>query len=326
MKIAVYLEHINNSITPSSLEALGAATQAGEAIALITGSDTSLVAAEAFAYGATTVHVWQDGSLTNFSAEAICDCLSPFIKASGVSLMILPNSFQAHELAGMLSVDLDASLITQVTAFTFDGDRVGVTRPIFEGKAFETFHANGPVTLITIRARAFTPATKTTATGNAHTEQTSGTPMIKVISRDEPEKGVSLGNAKAVVSIGRGITNDPKGTDEMANAASGLKLAGELAALLGGAVGASRAIVDAGYIPYANQVGQTGKVVAPDLYIAAGISGSIQHIVGMRSSKFVLAVNKDPDAPIYSVADLGVIADLFEFLPALAAEVKASKG
>jgi electron transfer flavoprotein alpha subunit len=157
-------------------------------------------------------------------------------------------------------------------------------------------------------------------------------PVTQVKGYGETEAGVSLSDAAVIVSGGRGTANNPdleppaditdEKEQEIWRAQQGFKLVGELAGALGGAVGASRAAVDAGYIPYAHQVGQTGKVVSPDLYIAAGISGAIQHLAGMRTAKTIVAINKDPDAPIFKLARFGVVGDLFDVLPPLIEELK----
>ena len=329
MKTWVYLEVTNGTFTSASLEALGAGLSLGETTAYFFGTANSGLAQLALSYGAGRVVNWESPVFQDFSADCFSDCVSPILKEEHPDLVIFPGSFQGRELVGMLSADLDQPAITDVNAIEAQPDGVIlITKPVYEGKALESILLRSHLKLVTLRPRAFAPATIVgSPTANIQTFVYDGKPLTKITAKSESGKGVSLGSAKVVVTGGRGITNNPKlGGDEKASAQLGLQLISDLAATLGGAVGASRAIVDAGYLPYSHQVGQTGKTISPDLYIDAGISGSIQHIVGMRSSKFVLSINKDPEAPIFGVSDLGITADLFEILPALQAEFKAALG
>jgi electron transfer flavoprotein alpha subunit len=217
-----------------------------------------------------------------------------------------------------------------VTAIDVENGRVVVTRPVYAGKLLAKAVCESNPQLITTRIRAF-PKPEAN-------ESLSGTPVAvspamdegaiptKVVGYSQAAGGVSLTDAAVIVSGGRGVSNNPAltppaGLDEKQTeiwrAQQGFKLVGELAGVLGGAMGASRAAVDAGYIPYEHQVGQTGKVVSPDLYIACGISGAIQHQAGMRSSKLIVAINKDPEAPIFRMARYGVVGDLFAIVPVL---------
>jgi len=201
---------------------------------------------------------------------------------------------------------------------------------------FEKATNAGTIQLITIRGRAFPkPERQAGKTGAITKVAAKSDALSNVGGYSVAEVGVSLNDAGIIVSGGRGVSNNPSlqapaGLDEKAaevwRAQQGFTLVGQLASTLGGAVGASRAAVDAGYIPYSNQVGQTGKVVAPDLYIACGISGAIQHLAGIRSAKMVVAINKDPDAPIFKVARYGVVGDLFDVVPALNEAFKKKLG
>jgi len=209
-----------------------------------------------------------------------------------------------------------------------DGESVLATRPIYEGKLFEKTTCAARPQFVTLRARAFPrPSPEAGRSGSLKNYAATGQALTTVEGYAAGEMGVSLADAGVIVSGGRGVSNNPSlGLDEAETAKKGFELLGELAGVLGGAVGASRAVVDAGFIPYAHQVGQTGKVVAPDLYIAAGISGAIQHIVGIRSAKLVVAINKDAEAPIFQAARYGVVGDLFTFVPALTAAFKKKLG
>jgi electron transfer flavoprotein alpha subunit len=191
---------------------------------------------------------------------------------------------------------------------------VQVTRPVYAGKLLSTVFVTEGTQVITLRSRAFPQAEVTGATGAAEWVETAVTEAdipTKVVGFEAKEGGVSLTDASIIVSGGRGV-GGPEGFDPVR----------DLAGVLGAAVGASRAAVDSGWIPYEHQVGQTGKTVSPDLYIAAGISGAIQHQAGMRTSKLIVAINKDAEAPIFKLAQYGIVGDLFQVLPALTEEFR----
>jgi electron transfer flavoprotein alpha subunit len=236
----------------------------------------------------------------------------------------------------MTAVDLNTGVLVDLTGLTLDGETLQATRPIYEGKLAERIVCTGKPVIVTLRARAFPrPARDASRKGKATKVPAKTTAATTVVGYEVTEQAVNVADANIIVSGGRGVSNNPSlnppaGMDEKQaeiwRAQQGFKLIGELALILGGAVGASRAAVDGGYIPYSHQVGQTGKVVAPDLYVACGISGAIQHIVGIRSAKLVVAVNKDPDAPIFKVARYGVVGDLFQIVPALSEAFKKKLG
>jgi electron transfer flavoprotein alpha subunit len=217
--------------------------------------------------------------------------------------------------------------LTDISALEADGDQLVATRPIYEGKVLEKVVCSGKPVLATIRGRAFPkPEADASKSGTATKVDVKADALTEVAGYSASESAVNLGDAGVIVSGGRGVSNNPSlqppaGLDEkqaeLWRAQQGFTLITELANVLGGAVGASRAAVDAGYIPYSHQVGQTGKVVTPDLYIACGISGAIQHLVGMRNAKLIVAINKDSDAPIFKQARYGVVGDLFQIVPAL---------
>jgi electron transfer flavoprotein alpha subunit len=217
-----------------------------------------------------------------------------------------------------------------------EGDKVIATRPIYEGKVLEKTVCNAKPQFVTIRGRNFPkPAQEAGRTGTITKVEAKADALTKVEGYSATEAAVNLGDASVIVSGGRGVSNNPSltppdGMDEkqaeLWRAQQGFALVTELATLLGGAVGASRAAVDAGYVTYAHQVGQTGKVVTPDLYIACGISGAIQHLVGMRNAKLIVAINKDADAPIFKQARYGVVGDLFQVVPALTEAMRKKLG
>ena len=336
MKTFVYIDHFKGEAQPASWEALGLAKTFGEATALVFGSGVDEVVKSAFGYGADEVLLADDSALLDYRAETYASTLSALASSLSPDLILFPTTTRTREFAAMAAVDLNSNVITDATAVEVSGDNILVTRPIYEAKLFEKVTASGKPQLITLRGRAFPkPEQQEGKTGTITKVDAKTDALTSVEGYSVAEVGVSLNDAGIIVSGGRGVSNNPSlqppaGLDdkqaEIWKAQQGFKLVGELASVLGGAVGASRAAVDAGYIPYSNQVGQTGKVVAPDLYIAAGISGAIQHLAGIRSAKMVVAINKDADAPIFKVARYGVVADLFQILPALTEAFKKKLG
>ena len=308
----------------------------GSAIALVFGSGVDTVAKAALEYGADEVLLADDSALTDYRAETYASTLTALASSHSPSLILFPTTTRTRELAAMSAVDLSCGVITDATGIDVNGDTIVVTRPIYEAKLFEKVTSSSALKLITIRGRAFPKPEQQLGRAGTITNVDAKTEAVTTVEGySVAEVGVSLNDAGVIVSGGRGVSNNPSlqppaGLDdkqaEIWRAQQGFKLVGELASTLGGAVGASRAAVDAGYIPYSNQVGQTGKVVAPDLYIACGISGAIQHLAGIRSAKMVVAINKDPDAPIFKVARYGVVGDLFVIVPALNAAFKKKLG
>ncbi len=336
MKIFVYIDHFKGEAQATSWEALGLAKSFGATTALVFGSGVDDVANAALEYGADDVLVADDSALLDFRAETYASTLSAIASSRTPDLILFPTTTRTREFAAMSAVDLNTNVITDATAVEVNGDSIVVTRPIYEGKLFEKVTASAKPQLITLRGRAFPKPEKTAGkTGTITKVEAKTDALTTVEGYSVADVGVSLNDAGVIVSGGRGVSNNPSlqppaGLDdkqaEIWRAHQGFKLVGELASTLGGAVGASRAAVDGGYIPYSNQVGQTGKVVAPDLYIACGISGAIQHLAGIRSAKMVVAINKDPDAPIFKVARYGVVGDLFQIVPALTEAFKKKLG
>ena len=236
----------------------------------------------------------------------------------------------------MCAVDLNTGVLTDISAIEVQDSTLIATRPIYEGKVLEKTVCSGKPVMASIRPRFFPkPAQDGGRSGTPIKVNIKADALTKVEGYSASESAVNLGDAGVIVSGGRGVSNNPSlnppaGMDdkqaEIWRAQQGFALIGDLANVLGGAVGASRAAVDGGYIPYSHQVGQTGKVVTPDLYIACGISGAIQHLVGMRNAKVIVAINKDADAPIFSQARYGVVGDLFKIVPALTMEFKKKLG
>ena len=327
MKTFVYIDHFKGDVQPASWEALGLAKSLGTASAVVFGSGVEAVAKAAFEYGADEVWTADDSALADYRAEAYASTLSALVSSQTPDLILFPTTTRTRELAAMTAVDLNTGVLTDISGLEADGDQLVATRPIYEGKVLEKTICSGKPVMATIRGRAFPkPEPDPNKSGTATKVEVKADALTHVEGYSASESAVNLGDAGVIVSGGRGVSNNPSlqppaGMDEkqaeLWRAQQGFALVTQLAQVLGGAVGASRAAVDAGYIPYSHQVGQTGKVVTPDLYIACGISGAIQHLVGMRNAKVIVAINKDSDAPIFKQARYGVVGDLFQIVPAL---------
>jgi electron transfer flavoprotein alpha subunit len=336
MKTFVYIDHFKGEVQPASWEALGLAKSFGTAVALVFGTGVDAVAKAAVEYGADEVLVADDASLTDYRAEVYASTLSALASSLNPNLILFPTTARTREMAAMSAVDLNTGVLTDVSDLEVSGESFVATRPIYEGKVLEKTVCSGKPVMATIRGRAFPkPNREEGKSGTITKVPAAGEAKSTVEGYSASESAVNLGDAGVIVSGGRGVSNNPSltppaGMDEKQaeawRAQQGFALVTELAQLLGGAVGASRAAVDGGYITYAHQVGQTGKVVAPDLYIACGISGAIQHLVGMRNAKVIVAINKDADAPIFKQARYGVVGDLFQILPALTEALKKKLG
>ncbi len=327
MKTLVYIDHFKGNVQQASWEALGGGKGLGTASAVLFGSGLEELTKAAFEFGADEVLMADDPGLADYRAETFASTFSALAADQNPDLILLPTTTRTREMAAMAAIDLKTGVMVDLTGLVTDGGKLVATRPIYEGKLGEKVQCSGKPIIATLRARAFPRPTRDASRAGTPTKVSAkATSPTTVLGYEVAEQAVSVSDAAVIVSGGRGVSNNPAltppaGTDEKQaeiwRAHEGFKLIGELATVLGGAVGASRAAVDGGYIPYSHQVGQTGKVVAPDLYIACGISGAIQHIVGIRSAKLVVAINKDPDAPIFKVARYGVVGDLFQIVPAL---------
>jgi electron transfer flavoprotein alpha subunit len=317
MQILVIAEHDNQALNPATRTAVAAAhelaTAAGiQEVHVVVAGDNCLPVAQAAAglHGVTgVVHI--DGpALGQGLAEDVVDALLAQVRARAVRAVIFPATTNGKNWAPRLAALLDVAAISDVLRVV---DAKTFERPIYAGNVVATVESSDSVLVITARTTAFTPVTDAAASAPIATVA-AGAPsgrsgfVGQALSKsDRPE----LASAKVVVSGGRALGSAEKYRE----------LLEPLADRLGAALGASRAAVDAGYAPNDFQVGQTGKVVAPQLYIAIGMSGAIQHLAGMKDSKVIVAINKDPDAPIFQVADYGLVADLFEAVPALTAKL-----
>jgi electron transfer flavoprotein alpha subunit len=338
--IYAWVENFNGKAVPSSWEALGAARQIGEpVVALVFGKNAQALAAEAAQHGATEQIVCEDVTLEHFRLEPYAALLAKLVRENKPQGLVAVATSRARELFAAAAADTDSGLFTEVTELsTQDDGTIKVTRPAYAGKVIsEAVSSVGSTVFIAVRGRSFKPNDPNAA---AQPNITVVQPALseadiatKIESFEEAAGSVNLGDAPIIVSGGRGMANNPKDAPagisdpNVWKAQDGFEnTLKPLADVLGAAVGASRAAVDAGYIPYTHQVGQTGKSVSPDLYIACGISGAIQHQAGMRTSKVIVAINKDADAPIFKMARYGLVGDLYKILPALTTELKKRLG
>ena len=343
-KIWAYIDQFKGEALGASWEALGAAQAlagqlGGGVTAILFGQGLDGLAALTFQHGANDVLLADDATLADFRPEPFSSLLSKLAAEAAPEAILFPTTSRGRELAAMAAIDLNTGVLADVTALEVKDGAIVATRPVYAGKLLAKVTCQARPQLITLRGRAFArPALDPARTGTpvkVAALVAEADIATKVESYARVEGGVSLTDAGVIVSGGRGVVNNPTltppaGLDEKEaeiwKAKQGFSLIKELADVLGGAVGASRAAVDADYIAYPYQVGQTGKMVAPDLYIACGISGAIQHQAGMRASKLIVAINKDPEAPIFKLARYGVVGDLHTIVPALTAAFKQRLG
>jgi electron transfer flavoprotein alpha subunit len=311
--ILVFVEHAAGSPRRGSLEALGAAAALGGPVtAVLCGSDAGAAAAQCGKHGAQRALVLPAGA---WSPDAAAEGIAAAVKANGAGVFLASATSTGRDVAPRVAALLDSTLLSDCTALAGAGGRVHVTRPWLAGKVEATLVSSGPVLCATLRRNAF-PVKE----GGGQAEVVQGSPLgagKATLEKVEARAGgkLDVSEASVVVSGGRGLKEAPH-----------FALIEELAAAFGNAaVGASRAVVDAGWRPHAEQVGQTGKTVSPQLYVAVGISGAIQHLAGMKTSRVIVAINKDPEAPIFKLADYGIVGDAFEIVPALAEAVRKLK-
>jgi electron transfer flavoprotein alpha subunit len=316
--IWVLVELENGQPDRSSLEVLGKAAQLGRAEAIVLGSNAAEVAPTLGEYGASKVYVHVDPVYDTYLTLPAVDTISDLLKQYQPTLLMLATTFDLRDIAARLNVRNNMGLITDITDLQFVGDTLQVTVPwLGENVVTATFPKQGTGIVLT-RPKAFGLERfegKTAEVETLNPVLNAQSQKIQILDRVVVQsEGPALEDASVIVSGGRGLGK-----------AENFHMVDELAAALGGAAGATRAIVDAGWLPYSYQIGQTGKTVKPTLYIACGISGAIQHLSGMKGSKFIVAINKDENAPIFSVADFGVVGDALAILPQLTEEVKKRK-
>jgi electron transfer flavoprotein alpha subunit len=317
--ILVFVEQRNSEIRAASLQAVSeACRQASGAgwpvAAVLPGSGVGEVAAGLGAIGARQVYVADDPNLGLYSAEGYTEVVVKAVEQAQPNAIFFAGTAMGRDLAPRVAARLGVGAIADAVGLELDGETFAVRRPVYSGKAFATVDtADKSPQVISLRPNVFAAEE---VGGSAEIVNLDGLALsIRAVVKELVDTGggeLDVAEADVIVSGGRGI----KGPENFA-------LIRELADLLGAAVGASRAVVDAGWIEHKHQVGQTGKVVSPSLYVACGISGAIQHLAGMSSSKVIVAINKDPDAPIFKVADYGIVGDLFDVIPPMVEAIKA---
>jgi electron transfer flavoprotein alpha subunit len=323
MKILAFAEQREGKLKKSAFEvtqtARRIADQLGaELVTILIGDEVNGIAAELGAYGAKRVLIAQDARLRFYSTTAYAGIVAAAVQKEGASVVFLPASQMGKDLAPRIAVKLSAGVAADCIALKVDNGNIIASRPVYAGKAMIDITVKSPVKIFALRPNVFTAAP--TANAGVTTEpialNLSDADFITRVTGTKVAEGrPDVTEASIIVSGGRGL----KGPEHF-------QLIEKLADVLGGAIGASRAVVDAGWRPHDEQVGQTGKTVSPTLYIACGISGAVQHLAGMSTSKYIVAINKDKDAPIFQIADYGIVGDLFDILPALTEELKKALG
>ena len=317
--IWVYAEVVDDRITPTTLEMLTKAAEAGKAEAVLLGPAPDEAAKILAQYGASKIYRSADPVYGEYLTLPAAETVAGLIQKHEPAAMLFASSYAGRDLVANLSARLDCGAISDVGDFELKNGSVEATIPAL-GASYQntsTLVSQG-TKLLLVRPKSFEPKTNEQPLSVEEVPAASGEELRKVHMKERvavKREGPQLDGAKIIVSGGRGL----KAEDNFA-------MLKELAEVLGGAVGATRAAVDAGWVPYAMQIGQTGKTVKPDLYIACGISGAVQHLSGMKTSKFIISINKDADAPIFQYSDLGVVGDVFKVVPQLIEELKKRKG
>jgi electron transfer flavoprotein alpha subunit len=319
MNVLIVAEHAQGQLRKATLHALGAGREVarrtgGKLHVALLGSGVAPLAAELARYGAD-VHLADAPVLEHALAEACAPVVADLARALGATFVGAAATASGKDLLPRVAARLDAGMATEVLSFGGDGASVTFRRPMWAGNVLAEVEIASKVKVFTVRATEFEAAAKDgqgAVSSLAVSVEASALRTRHVRFTEVKSERPELTEARVVVAGGRGTKGDFGPIEALAD-------------LVGGAVGASRAAVDAGWAPNDWQVGQTGKVVAPEVYVAAGISGAIQHLAGMKGSKTIVAVNKDPEAPVFQIADYGLVGDLFKVLPELAAKVKASR-
>ncbi|GLY16094.1 electron transfer flavoprotein subunit alpha [Kineosporia sp. NBRC 101677] len=322
-QVLVLVDHVDGAVRKTTTELLTIAARLGEPAAVFIGQGYDNAAATLAEYGAQTVYQVEGEGIEDYlvapKAEALAAVTHQAVQVSGkVAAVLLASSGENKEIAGRLAVKLDSGLITDAVDVQAGEAGPVTTQSVFAAAFAVTATITKGVPVITVKPNSAEPQTVagvTPAVVSVPVTVSDGARTARVVERRTKEKGgrPELTEAAIVVSGGRGTDGDFTPVESFADA-------------LGGAVGASRAAVDAGWYPHSSQVGQTGKQVSPTLYVASGISGAIQHRAGMQTSKTIVAVNKDPEAPIFELVDFGVVGDLFKVLPQATEEVLKRKG
>ena len=315
-KIWVFAEMVGDQVSQISLEILtGARELGGELEAVVLDPQARSATAVLGEYGATTIYLGSDSQYRDHVAQPHATAVAALISAYHPDLLLFGATYEGRDICGRLSAQLGLTVVANVTALNHSDDGFTAASSIFGATQSVTTLVQGPTPCILVRPKSFTA--QSSGGGAPRVVEVAlppGSPLgaRRIESVVAPVSGPKLEDARVVVSGGRGL-------QEPAN----FHLVEEVAELLHGAVGASRAVVDAGWVAYSRQVGQTGKTVKPDVYLACGISGAMQHTVGMKGAAHIVAINKDRDAPIFKLSDLGIVGDALKVLPALSAELRA---
>lgn len=316
--IWVYGEVVAGSITPTTLELVTKAAEVGTAEVVLLGSAPQDAEETLGAYGATRIYRSADSVFDRYLTLPAVEAVATLIETHQPSAVLFASSYAGRDLAAALCARFDCGAITDVGDFRLENGSVQATIPALGGAylSTSTLETTGPKLLI-VRPKSFEPK-RTGGTATVEPVPAPNGEALRAIEIREQVtvavQGPKLEDARYIVAGGRGLKS-----------AETFDVLRELADLIGGAVGATRAVVDAGWVPYSMQIGQTGKTVKADVYVAIGISGAIQHLAGMKSSRSIIAVNTDPQAPIFQVADLGVVGDVFRVVPQLISEIKRRK-
>ncbi|HMA24039.1 MAG: electron transfer flavoprotein subunit alpha/FixB family protein [Gemmatimonas sp.] len=323
--VLVFAETRANALRKVALEAVSAARAiadsngGGEVHVLVAGTPgVGAVAEQLGRHGADVVIVVEHAGLANFDREVVAATIAARAKSGSYRVVLVGFSAQGRDIGPRIAAKLDAPIVTDVVEVNASADAIVVKHPAYANKVNVTLEINAPLAVLSIRPSAFTAQTASRSPRSESMAPASDPAASKVVVKEIIEGGkgkLDLGEAPVIVAGGRGL-----------KAPENFKLAEDLAAAFGNAaVGATRAVTDEGWRPHSDQIGQTGRQVSPQLYIAAGISGAIQHLAGMRSSKTIVAINKDKDAPIFKVADYGIVGDVLEVLPVLTQAVREAK-
>ncbi len=315
--ILVYAELSGGKVATTSLELMTRARELGDLYAVALGTGAKEAAASLGKHGAKVVHVNEDKAFDDYIAEPATDAIAALYEKEKPDLILFAFTTDSREVAGRLAARLGTGLISNASDITSNGGSFVAKVPYFGGAKVASMKANGKPAIVLVRPKSFEVSESGGAAEVKHLDVAvaAGSKRAHITERVvEASEKVKLEEARVVISGGRGMGGPQN-----------FPLLEDLASALGGAVGASRAVVDAGWVPYSMQVGQTGKSVRPGVYIAVGISGAMQHTVGMKTSKVIIAINKDAEAPIMKMADLGVVGDALKIVPALTAAVKARK-
>ena len=314
-------EPSSDELSPATVELIAKASELaagldGSVAALVLGANASALAERVFAYGVPRAYIVEDAALERYTTDAWVAAAAALVQQYQPRAVLTGVALQMRDFSAALAAELDAALAPDCTELVVEDGRLIATRPSHGANVINRLRLGGEVAVVSLRRQS---APQATASGGAGEIVRGQMPALagrsRVLTIQPKTNAVNLADSQIIVSGGRGL-GSPENYE---------KLIPPLAQAFGGAYGASRAIVDAGWVPYERQVGQTGKTVSPKLYVACGISGAIQHLAGMRNSGTIVAINKDPDAPIFRVATFGLVGDVNELLPALTEAVKQAK-